>query len=127
MDNVCIVCCESNGILINYKHTCGSWYLHRECLNNWRQVHDDQCIICRNLIQYNPTNQIIEITNIQNDIETNTITITESNEEEQNNKYDPCKEIEKMCIGVLITFIVISLFSAFMIIIIFLRQCCYNI
>ena len=126
MDNVCIVCCESNGNLINYKHTCGSWYLHQECLNNWRQVHNDQCIICRDFIQYSHNNQIIEINNIL-DIESNNENNTGSNNDNQNNNYDPCKEIQKMCIGVVITFIIVSLCSIFIVSIIFFRYCCYNI
>jgi hypothetical protein len=47
--NTCIVClgeenCEN---LIEYNH-CGTYHIHRNCLDRWR---NDECIICREKIE----------------------------------------------------------------------------
>lgn len=54
----CIICIETDGVLINYNH-CGNYYIHMECLNNWNK---NECIICRESFDVG-----------SNDIETNII------------------------------------------------------
>ena len=47
--NECIVChdsyCDEN--LIEYKHKCGRYYIHKKCLILWFKKHNNECIICR--------------------------------------------------------------------------------
>jgi hypothetical protein len=47
--NECIVCNDSNcnDKLIQYKHKCGRYYIHKKCLILWFKKHNNECIICR--------------------------------------------------------------------------------
>ena len=52
--NECIVCNDNNynDKLIQYKHKCGRYYIHKKCLLLWFKKHKNECIICRD--QLNP-------------------------------------------------------------------------
>lgn len=48
--NNCIVCLEEDNMLL-YNHTCGSYYVHLDCISKWFLENGNTCIICRNKIE----------------------------------------------------------------------------
>jgi hypothetical protein len=55
--NECIVCQDyNNEKLIEYKHKCGKYYIHKKCLKLWFKKHNNECIICRDKFDSNIEN-----------------------------------------------------------------------
>ena len=47
MDNKCVICLENEGEIFDYEHDCGTYHVHRHCLQNWLANNNCECMVCR--------------------------------------------------------------------------------
>lgn len=43
----CLICLKNDGEIYKYNHTCGRYWIHRHCAQDWFMEHPNECLICR--------------------------------------------------------------------------------